>query len=237
MATEPKTGLDFWAAGILQPDLIFNELLLWVAAWAQPVVISIEDAPPSSPADGDMYLVGTGAGDFSGHNDDLAYWDDVTGVWLFFSPGEQFLVLNMEDGVQYRYTLSGGWVATAGGSGVVSVNGSTGAVVLTDGDILGSVTTYTASQTAVISNEVVQMNVASANDYTIPPNSSVGFPIGRVLEVWQMGAGQTTIVAGSGVTILKGSSVTLSLKEQNSGCSLRKTATDTWRLIGDMEPV
>jgi hypothetical protein len=237
MATEPKTGLDFWTSGILQPDLIFNDLLLWVAAWAQPVVLSFENAPPSSPDDGDMHLVGVGTGAFAGHDDALAYWDDATGIWLFFPPGEQFTVRNAADDIDYRYTGSEGWVAESGGAGVVSVNGATGAVVLTDGDIVGTINAQVASYTAVLADEVVTMDNAAPNNFTVPPNSSVAFPVGRVLEVWQKGAGQTTIVAGAGVTILYGASVTLKLKEQDSGCSLRKVATDTWRLIGDMEPL
>jgi hypothetical protein len=100
-----------------------------------------------------------------------------------------------------------------------------------------SVRTATASDTAVIgdANNVVQMNVASANTFTVPPNSSVAFPVGSSLEVWQQGAGQTTITAGAGVTILYHSALTLKMKGQNSGASLRKVATNTWRLVGDME--
>jgi hypothetical protein len=93
-------------------------------------------------------------------------------------------------------------------------------------------TTYTA----VLTDRVVTMTNAAANTFTVPPNSSVAFPIGSVLEVWQGGAGQTTIAAGSGVTIKKGASDTLKLLEQEAGCSLRKTGTDTWRLVGKMEP-
>lgn len=152
---------------------------------------------------------------------------DSVGLWW----ATDTEVLSAWDGTVWT-DITGG-----GGGSVSSVNGATGAVVLTEGDIVGTINAQTASYTAVLSDEVVTMDNASANNFTVPPNSSVAFPVGCTLEVWQKGAGQTTIVAGGGVTILYAATYTLKLKEQNSGCSLRKVATDTWRLIGDMEPV
>lgn len=101
--------------------------------------------------------------------------------------------------------------------------------------IAPAINTQTASYAAVLADRIVEMDNASANNFTVPPNSSVAFPVGWSLEVWQKGVGQTTIVAGSGVTILYPSSKTLKMTEQGSGASLRKVATNTWRLVGDME--
>jgi hypothetical protein len=91
----------------------------------------------------------------------------------------------------------------------------------------------TASYTLVLADagKVVEVNNASAVNLTVPPNSSVAFPVGTVVEVWQQGAGQVTIVAGSGVTIRTPS--TLILRAQYSSVSLRKRATDEWVLAGD----
>ena len=80
---------------------------------------------------------------------------------------------------------------------------------------------------------VVEMNKATANNLTVPPNSSVAFPTGTVIELFQYGAGQTTVVAGGGVTI-RSSGGKLKLTGQYSGASLRKIATDEWCLIGDL---
>lgn len=124
--------------------------------------------------------------------------------------------------------------APSNGTGYVRKDGAWAAE---SGSAATAVRTETASYTAALNDQVVQMNVASANDFTVPPNSSVAFPTGWFLEVWQQGAGQTTVVAGSGVTILYDADLTLNLKGQHSGCSLRKVATDTWRLVGGMEPV
>lgn len=77
----------------------------------------------------------------------------------------------------------------------------------------------------------IQMNNASANTLTVPPNSSVAFPVGTKIMVQQLGAGSTTIAAGSGVTINAPSTVTLAIGQQYESRGLLKTATDTWQLI------
>lgn len=92
----------------------------------------------------------------------------------------------------------------------------------------------TASYTLILADasKIVEMNVGTANTLTVPPNSSVPFPIGTIIGVDQIGAGQTTIVPGSGVTIRSAGSL-MKLKEQYSSVTLRKRATDEWVLVGD----
>jgi hypothetical protein len=67
----------------------------------------------------------------------------------------------------------------------------------------------------------------------VPPNSSVAFPIGSVVTLIQLGAGQTTIVAGAGVTIRSEASK-LKLKAQYATAGLLKTDTDTWVAFGNL---
>lgn len=81
--------------------------------------------------------------------------------------------------------------------------------------------------------KMVTMDNASANTLTVPPNSSVAFPVGTRVDLGQDGAGQTTIVAGSGVTIR--TPETLKLRKQWAKASLIKRATDTWDLEGNLE--
>ncbi len=78
--------------------------------------------------------------------------------------------------------------------------------------------------------KVIEMNSASPNTLTVPPNSSVAFPIGTVLEVYQQSSGTTTIAAGAGVTVRNAGN----LRAQYSTAGLRKRATDTWVVSGDM---
>ena len=81
--------------------------------------------------------------------------------------------------------------------------------------------------------KVLPISNASANTVVVPPNSSVAFPTGSVVTVIQTGAGQTTIAAGSGVTIQSESSK-LKLKAQYATAGLLKTATDTWVAFGNL---
>jgi hypothetical protein len=93
----------------------------------------------------------------------------------------------------------------------------------------------TASYTLAITdaNKLVEVNNASANNLTIPLNSSVAFATGTQILLAQYGAGQTTVVATSGVTI-RSSGGKLKLNAQYSGATLIKIATDEWYLFGDI---
>ena len=93
----------------------------------------------------------------------------------------------------------------------------------------------TASYTLVLSDadKLVEMNVATANNLTIPLNSSVAFSTGTQILLAQYGAGQTTIVATSGVTV-RSNGGKLKLNAQYSGATLIKIASDEWYLFGDI---
>lgn len=90
-------------------------------------------------------------------------------------------------------------------------------------------TTYTLALSDA--GKAVEMNNAAANTVTVPPNSTAAFPVGTVIEIYQVGAGQTTIVAGAGVSIPYSKK---KLAGQYSVASLRKRATDEWVLAGDL---
>lgn len=77
--------------------------------------------------------------------------------------------------------------------------------------------------------KMVEMNSASANTVTIPPNSDVAFPVGTIISVVQQGAGNTSMVAGSGVTIRSQSGV-LTSPGQYSPMVIQKRATNEWYL-------
>jgi hypothetical protein len=93
----------------------------------------------------------------------------------------------------------------------------------------------TASYTLVDSDrsKMVEMNVATANNLTIPLDSSVPYAIGTQIEVAQYGAGQTTIVATSGVTV-RSSSGNLKIAAQYVAVSLIKIATNEWYVFGNL---
>ena len=92
-------------------------------------------------------------------------------------------------------------------------------------------TTYTLALTD--DGKVVEMNNASANTLTVPPNSSVAFPVGSQILVLQTGAGQTTLAAGAGVTV-NSKDGNLKLSAQWCAATLIKRATDVWVAVGDL---
>ena len=93
----------------------------------------------------------------------------------------------------------------------------------------------TASYTLVLSDadKLVEMNVATANNLTIPLNADVAFPIGTQILITQKGVGQTTIVATSGVGI-RSAQNKRKINVQYSAATLIKVASNTWYLFGDL---
>ena len=94
-----------------------------------------------------------------------------------------------------------------------TVSGTTDTLVLTD------------------QSKAIECTSGSATTITIPPNSSVAFPVGSVIEVAQCGAGQVTLAPGGGVTLSNRNG--LKTAGQWATLTLRKRATDGWIVGGD----
>ena len=107
--------------------------------------------------------------------------------------------------------------ADGGWDSVMSINAQTG-------------TTYTL--VLADQGKLVTLSNASAITCTVPPNSSVAFPVGAVVRLVQIGAGQVTVAQGSGVTV--SATPTLKARTQYSGLELIKVGTDLWYLFGDL---
>jgi hypothetical protein len=161
------------------------------------------------------------------------------------SPQEgQFAFTKDNDSLWY-YSGSA-WLGSGATGDIEGVTAGTG---ITGGGTSGTVTvafdysvgnqaienTQTDSYTLVLSDagKMITMNKGTANNLTVPPNSSVAFPINSRIDIIQYGAGQTTIVAGAGVTI-RSSGAKLKITGQYSGASLWKKGTNEWVLIGDI---
>lgn len=143
------------------------------------------------------------------------------------------------------------WIANDQGD-ITAVNtnspltggGTSGALTLSYDYAAGSKLTLnaqTATYTVVLADadqKLVTMSVGSANDFLIPTNGNVAFPVGTVINVIQIGAGQTTIkaVTSATTTILSTGATAAQpkLRAQYSAASCVKVATDTWYVIGDI---
>lgn len=93
-------------------------------------------------------------------------------------------------------------------------------------------TTYTTVLTD--DGKLITCSNASAISVTIPPNSSVAYGIGTQLNFAQLGAGQVTLVAGSGVT-LNSAGAKLKLDAQYAVATCVKTDTNTWFVVGNLK--
>jgi len=138
----------------------------------------------------------------------------------------------------------GDLTAVSAGTGI-TVTDSTGPIPTVAFDYrAGSAVTLnaqTASYTLVLADadqKLVTLSVASANTVSIPTNASVAYPTGSVINVIQIGAGQTTIQASSsGTTTIDSTGATTAapkLRAQFSAASCIKVATDTWYVVGDI---
>jgi len=101
--------------------------------------------------------------------------------------------------------------------------------------VFAGLETKTASYTLVLADKgkVIEMNVGSANQLTVPTNASVAFPLNTQITVIQYGTGQVTINPSGGVTIrsLGGALKTVG---QYSAVSLFKRGTDEWIAFGSL---
>lgn len=100
---------------------------------------------------------------------------------------------------------------------------------------LVDINTQVASYSLVLAdmNRVVEMDVGSANNLTIPLNATQAFPIGTTIDIIQVGSGQTTLSPTGGVTIQSRGNA-LKFAGQYGACTLYKRATDTWLAVGDL---
>jgi hypothetical protein len=83
------------------------------------------------------------------------------------------------------------------------------------------------------SNRIVGVNSATAITISVPADSTTNYDIGTNIVVYQKGAGQVTLSAAAGVTMLSNSSK-VKLTGQYSSAALFKLASNSWLLGGDL---
>ena len=102
------------------------------------------------------------------------------------TPATGQIWFNSTDGTLKYYD---GSVIHSGLNDLTAINAQTG-------------TSYTLALTD--RNKTVTLSNAAAITLTVPPNSSVAFPVGTVIAGRQIGAGQVTIAGAVGVTVSAG---------------------------------
>jgi hypothetical protein len=141
------------------------------------------------------------------------------------------MVAVLPAGYTLQYTDTAGWftldssATKVGPTGPTGATGAAGAVnVVAMNDQTG--TSYTLVLTD--NGKDVRCTNAAAVTLTVPPNSSVAFPVGSVVLFSQGGAGAVTATAGVGVTLRAANGAATTAIYDGRG--LEKTDTDTWRV-------
>ena len=131
------------------------------------------------------------------------------------------------------------WTTSPTVSGTMTAGTVTTTGTLTAGVAVGQAVDLdrkTADYTLVLTEagKVIEINSGSSENVTIPPNSSVAFPIGTQIVVVRLGAGAVVIVEGSGVTT-RSDGDKAKIKSQYSSCVLIKHETNEWYILGNLD--
>ena len=193
----------------------------------------------TTPADTDLVKDGAAAIRTLGNGVDTSFLDLKGGT------SGQILAKNSNTDLDFVWVANDvGDITAVNTNSPLTGGGTSGALTLSYDYAAGSKVTLnaqTATYTVVLADadqKLVTMSVAGANDFQIPTNANVAFPVGTVINVIQIGAGQTTIKAvTSGTTTISStgaSAIAPKLRAQFSAASCIKVATDTWYVVGDI---
>jgi hypothetical protein len=141
MTTTPRLGAPELAEGQAAPETTVNEQLRYAEQGAGHFIIEDRDlsAPPGSPVDGKAYIVaGTGTGDWSGHDGDIAFY--MSTGWLF---------INIVEGMSFWISDENKLLVATSGStfNEVTAGNPTESIIIACSDESTAITTGTAKVT------------------------------------------------------------------------------------------
>ena len=198
---------------------------------------STNDITIKNDADADVITIPTGAtgvvlagaltlGD--GLEIDVASGDPKI---VFDTQGADKFVLGVDDSDSDKFKIDTG--GTVGGATVMEISNSDKSVFTQHAIVKINAQTGTTYTTVLTdSNKLITLSNGSSITLTIPPNSSVAYPIGTVIACMNLGAGIVTTAQGSGVTIRSRNGLVAG--GQYAVWSLTKFLSDTWILAGDV---
>lgn len=142
MATTNNLGITLLSQSQSQKEVTVNEAITILDAFIGGGVLDKDlTAPPGSPSEGARYIVAASAtGDWSGQDDNLAYY--FNGAWRFVAPGEGLFQWVVDESLLYVYS-GGSWAQFI--EGVVSASGATTALKVIEEELTLSGATTTST--------------------------------------------------------------------------------------------
>lgn len=135
----------------------------------------------------------------------------------------------------YGPKASGAWGSSTSLVGPAGADGAAGATGATGPALPSTINAQTGTTYTLVlgdAADLITLSNSSAITLTVPPNSSVAFPVCSQVSLAQIGAGQVTVAGDTGVTV--NATPGLKLRAQYSAATLIKTGTDSWLLVGDL---
>jgi hypothetical protein len=149
--------------------------------------------------------------------------DSVTATISDFAP----LQINAKTSLTLR--LNSATVVALATSGMTV----TGTASATQGMPIASQSANTKTLALTDNGSYVRCSNSTIMTITIPANATVAFPTGAEMVFFQVGAGNVQFANAAGVTLNSKESL-VNLTGQYSAATLKKIATNTWDLIGDL---
>lgn len=136
--------------------------------------------------------------------------------------------------ISYTTGVGGSGTSGTSGTGTSGTSGNSGTSGVNGSSLIG-INSQSVNYTLALTDadKMIETFQTSSNTITVPPSSSVNFPLYTQILVVQSGSGQTSFITGSGVSLLS-SSNRLKLTGQYSGASLIKKDNNIWYLFGDI---
>jgi hypothetical protein len=156
----PNLSLPFIAQGQAQKEVSHNDALNILDALVQISVKSrTQTAPPGSPAQGDRYIVPTGAsGVWVGQTNKVAIYRDA--AWVFFTPKTGWVAWIESEGLEAAFHLNA-WQAYV----AVSPNGAAAGIAISEEEL--TLTGASVNSSIVIPNRAICLAVSSRTTLAI----------------------------------------------------------------------
>jgi hypothetical protein len=192
----------------------------------QPLAVRIEgDLIRVVPSD--QIISGGGGGGVTDHGALTGLADDDHPQYLLTSAAAELI----RDTIGAALVAGTGVTLTVNDAGDTITIATTGLVAQAQTVNAQTGTTYTLA--ASDAGKLVTLSNASAITLTVPQDSDATITVGTYIDLYQLGAGQVTVAAGTGAT-LRTSGLTAKARAQYSRLGVQKVSANTWSLFGDL---